>query len=117
VGSGGNNVYYDSWSNVGVEEGELITSSKALLSPNHPNPFVSVTKFAYSIPENSMVDIRVYNALGQEMATLVHEQKSAGTYNVTWNAVDENGAALPKGIYFLKLATGNLNATRKLILD
>jgi len=117
VGSGGTNVYYDSWSNTGIEEGKVVTAPKNLLGPNQPNPFVSTTRFSYAVPVGGMVGIKVYNTLGQEVATLVNEYKAAGTYDITWNSVDKNGFALPKGLYFLKLDTGSIHATRKLILE
>ena len=117
VGSGGQNVYYDSWSNTGIVENTKASTSMALLSPNRPNPFTSNTRIAYSVPVDAKVSLRIYNTLGQEVTTLVNEYKTAGSYGITWNGADNHGAPLPKGIYFLRLETGVQNATRKVIIE
>ena len=69
-----------------------------MLSQNFPNPFNPSTTFRYSIPTQSKVVIRVFDILGDEIATLIDEEKSVGTYELTWNA-----ANLPSGVYFYQL--------------
>jgi hypothetical protein len=116
VGDNGVNVYFDSWSNTGVEESE-VAAPRNLLGPSYPNPFVTMTRFSYTVPVSGMVTIRAFNTIGQHVVTLVQEHKAAGTYTVTWNGKDSDGFDLPKGIYFLKFEYGDIDATRKLILE
>lgn len=81
------------------------------LSQNYPNPFNPSTEISYQLEENSEVSLKIYNAMGQHVATLVNETKSAGNYRVTWNA--ENMAS---GIYYYRLqATGEI-ITRQMTL-
>jgi photosystem II stability/assembly factor-like uncharacterized protein len=67
------------------------------LLQNYPDPFNPTTTIRYQIPAFSKVLIRIYNVLGQEVATLVNEQKKAGTYSVEWNA-----SSAPSGVYFYR---------------
>jgi hypothetical protein len=82
-----------------------------LLTQNYPNPFNPSTKIKYSIPQSSQVTIKVFDILGNEIETLVNEDKPAGTYELTWYAEQ-----LPSGIYFYKLQAGNFIETKKMIL-
>jgi photosystem II stability/assembly factor-like uncharacterized protein len=82
-----------------------------LLSQNFPNPFNPSTKIQYSVPQSFKVRIKVYDILGNEIETLVNEEKPAGTYELTWNALN-----LPSGIYFYKIQAGSFVETRKMIL-
>lgn len=84
---------------------------KYALEDNYPNPFNPGTKIRYSIPQTSLVQIRVFNVLGREIEILVNEEKPAGTYEVAWNAID-----LPSGVYFYQMRTGKFIQTKKMIL-
>jgi hypothetical protein len=64
---------------------------------NYPNPFNPTTTIRYQIPHDGKVTVRIYNLLGQDVATLVNEQKKAGSYSVEWNA-----SGVPSGIYFYR---------------
>ncbi|HEX2868121.1 MAG TPA: T9SS type A sorting domain-containing protein [Ignavibacteriales bacterium] len=81
------------------------------LSPNYPNPFNPETILEYSLPEESFVDIRVYDALGKEISQLLSRTEKAGSYKISFN-----GSGLPSGIYFFHLKAGNFNAIRKMTL-
>ena len=88
-----------------VESSESIVS-EFYLEQNYPNPFNPSTKIKYTIPsvtlsgvEGSLVTLKVYDILGNEVTTLVNEEKSAGTYEVDFDA-----AGLSSGIYFYKLS-------------
>jgi hypothetical protein len=81
------------------------------LEQNYPNPFNPSTKIKYSIPNSEFVTLKVYDVLGNEVATLVNEEKSAGSYEVNFNA-----SQLSSGIYFYKLQTGNFAETKKMLL-
>jgi len=81
------------------------------LKQNYPNPFNPTTKIEFSIPAENNVEIKVYNILGMEVATLLNEHKQAGTHNVEFNA-----NALSSGIYFYKISSGNFSAIKKMTL-
>jgi len=81
------------------------------LYQNYPNPFNPNTTIKYQIPELSLVTVRVYNVLGNKIATLLNEEKPAGNYEVEFYA---NG--LPSGIYFYKLIAGSFVETKKMLL-
>ena len=82
-----------------------------MLSQNYPNPFNPIAKINYSIPQTSQVQIIVFDLLGNEIETLVNEEKSVGTYELTWTA-----ANLPSGVYFYQLKAGSFVQTKKMIL-
>jgi flagellar hook assembly protein FlgD len=85
---------------------------KFRLNQNYPNPFNPSTKIEYQIPlREGFVSLKVYDLLGREVATLVNEQKPAGTYTQQWNAT-----SLPSGVYFYRLQAGAFTETKKLIL-
>lgn len=81
------------------------------LSDNYPNPFNPTTVIRYAIPEYGMVTLRIYDALGREVETLVNGYQTAGRYEVT---VD--GSHLPSGVYFYRLLSRGLAMTRKMSL-
>lgn len=81
------------------------------LSQNYPNPFNPSTTIKYDIPKESFVKLKIYDILGREVKTLVKEQKSAGTYKVTFEASN-----LSSGVYFYRIQAGNFVQTKKLIL-
>jgi len=81
------------------------------LEQNYPNPFNPSTNIEYSIPEASFVELKVYDVLGNDVATLVSEEKSAGVYMVNFSADNLAG-----GIYFYTFNSGRFNVTRKMIL-
>ena len=78
---------------------------------NYPNPFNPATIIKYQIPKLSFVTLKVYDVLGSEIATLVNEEKPAGSYEVEFNA-----ASLPSGIYFYRLQAGSFVETKKMVL-
>ena len=85
------------------------------LAQNYPNPFNPRTKIKYSITQISFVTLQVYDVLGNEIATLVNEEKPAGSYEVEFDGTSAaNG--LPSGIYFYQLTAGSYSATKKMIL-
>ncbi len=81
------------------------------LAQNFPNPFNPSTSVQFSIPEAGMVSIKVFNLLGEEVATLLNEFKNAGNYNVNFNA-----ANLTSGVYIYKINAGNFSMSKKMML-
>ncbi|OIO23864.1 MAG: hypothetical protein AUJ54_00800 [Ignavibacteria bacterium CG1_02_37_35] len=85
--------------------------STYLLEQNYPNPFNPETSIRFSIPQESFVTVKVFNTLGEEVATLLNEVKTAGTYNVSFNAKN-----LTSGIYFYTIKANDFSSTKKMIL-
>jgi photosystem II stability/assembly factor-like uncharacterized protein len=85
--------------------------SKYFISQNYPNPFNPTTTIKYQIPELSFVTIKVYDVLGNEIATLVNEEKQTGSYEITWYAED-----LTSGVYFYRLQAGSFVEIKKMVL-
>lgn len=81
------------------------------LSQNYPNPFNPTTKISYTIKDAGLVELKIYDILGNEVAALVNETQSAGKYEVNFDASN-----LPSGIYFHTLTSANFIDTKKLIL-
>ncbi len=81
------------------------------LSQNYPNPFNPNTTIRYTLAKTQFVILRIYNVLGQEVKTLVHEQQTPGLKNVEFNA-----DGLPSGVYFYRLVTPSFAATKKMML-
>jgi len=86
------------------------------LSQNYPNPFNPSTQISYSIPKSSLVSIKVYNMLGQQVRTLVEDQKNAGTYNIQWNGDNDAGVKVSSGTYIYRIVTGSFVQAKKMIL-
>ncbi len=98
---------------------ELSMSSMQLaysLEQNWPNPFNPSTRITFSLPEESQVEVRVYDMLGRHVRTLVAAHTRAGTHSVTWDGTDHSGAALPGGLYLCVLQANGFTATRKMVL-
>jgi len=95
---------------VSVGEGEELPLAYSL-SQNYPNPFNPTTHFGFQIAEFGLVTLKVYNILGQEVVTLLDEERPAGRYTVTWKA-----EGLASGVYFYLLRTTGFAQTRKLVL-
>lgn len=81
------------------------------LSQNYPNPFNPTTNIKFSIPTSGNVSLKVYNTLGQEVATLLNEYKNAGTYQTDFNA-----SKLSSGMYTYTLTSGNYRISKKMML-
>jgi hypothetical protein len=111
-GSNDGLVYYRPLSQMitNVEE-KINIATRFQLEQNYPNPFNPSTTIRYAIPEASFASIKVYDVLGNEVVTLVNEEKSVGSYEVNFNS---NG--LSSGIYFYTINAGSFVETKKMIL-
>jgi hypothetical protein len=100
---------YEYEGQLGIELASQVFNYK--LEQNYPNPFNPFTTINYSIPSSSYVTLKVYDVLGNEVNTKVNEYKSAGKYEVNFNA-----SALPSGVYFYRLSVADFIQTKKMIL-
>jgi hypothetical protein len=94
----------------GIDDNPKGLSHEFLLFQNYPNPFNPITKIKYSIPQRSLVTLKVFDLLGKEIITLLNGEIMAGSYEYTFNA-----SSLPSGVYFYKLQAGNYTQTKKLV--
>ncbi len=100
---------YEFSSVTGINTNEIIKGFE--LYQNYPNPFNPATSIIYTVPKTSYVTLKIYNVLGEEIETLENTERSAGTYEIKFNAGN-----LANGIYLYKLNAGIFSATKKLIL-
>jgi hypothetical protein len=92
-------------------ETETTQPTEFILKQNFPNPFNPSTVISYQLPVSSEITLKVFDVLGNEIATLVDEYKPAGKYEVEFSA-----AALPSGVYFYQLRASDYTAVKKMIL-
>ena len=104
-------MYYNGSSGLNVNPGDNYLPKNYSLSQNCPNPFNPASKISYALPQNSFVELKVFNLLGQEIATLVNQEKPAGTYEVNFDASN-----LPSGVYIYRIKAGEYVETKKMIL-
>jgi len=88
-----------------------------VLGTNYPNPFNPETIIPYELKDDERVTLKVYNTLGQEIATLVNEKQAAGMKSVLWNAMNENGLPVTSGVYIYRLVAGDFVGAGKMILS
>jgi len=101
----------------GVEDDaiEILPTSYAL-EQNYPNPFNPTTNIQFVIPEASNVELKVYDIMGREVASLLNEEMSAGSHQVVWNGNNNFGQRAASGIYFYTIKTSNFVQTKKMVL-
>ncbi len=91
--------------------------SQFTLFQNYPNPFNPTTNIQYSVVTTQYVSLKVYDVLGNEVATLVNEEKQPGSYQVSFNTQQTtNNRQLSSGVYFYQLRASNFVQTRKMIV-
>ena len=99
----------------GTGAGNVIVSKTDLLC-NYPNPFNPTTRISYSLLQQEMVNISIYNIKGEKIKTIVNEITPAGNHQSFWNGSDNKGKSVASGIYFYKMRTGNFVNIKKMIL-
>jgi photosystem II stability/assembly factor-like uncharacterized protein len=82
-----------------------------MLFQNYPNPFNPTTTISFTVPSPSHVTLKIFNALGQDVATIVSEELAAGSYQRQWQA-----SGRPSGVYFYRLQAGSFTETKRLLL-
>ncbi len=96
-------------------ESSAIPEEFALLQ-NYPNPFNPETEIRFALPQASHVVVKIYNLLGEEILTLVDEQREAGYHKVRWDGRDKNGKLVASGVYLCQLQAGTFNEVKKMSL-
>ncbi len=111
VGTDGNGVFRSTASTTSVAEEVQTATIGFVLAQNYPNPFNPSTTIRFSLPRPGFITLKIYNLLGEEVATLVQEQCEAGEHRVQWQAHD-----LPSGVYVYRVQAGEFVQSRKLLL-
>jgi hypothetical protein len=109
--SSGKLIWWENQTPVGITNDENPVPQEYYLGQNFPNPFNLSTTISYSIPVEGFTTLNVYDVLGNEITTLVNEEKTAGEYEIKFSAF-----SLPSGLYFYTLKTGDYTNTKKMIL-
>jgi uncharacterized delta-60 repeat protein len=94
-----------------VEDRQVPVPTEYVLFQNYPNPFNPSTTIRFDLPKASLVTLKVYNLLGEEVETLVNERRPAGSYTMNWIA-----GGLAAGVYLYRLQAGEFTETRKLVI-
>ncbi len=106
----------DAWF-VDLREGYPIVPTRGKVSlDNYPNPFNPTTLIAYSLPNDSKIELRIFNIKGQLVKTLVDGKQLAGSYEMVWNGRDNNEKSVSSGIYFYKLSTKDETIMKKMLM-
>jgi len=95
---------------------EELLPDKFALHQNYPNPFNPVTTLRYDLPENSLVNIIIYDLLGRQVKTLVNQTQEAGYKSVLWNATNNYGKPVSAGVYLYQIQAGEFVQTKKMVL-
>ena len=104
-----------------VEFGNTLSKSIPLpetyaVHPNYPNPFNPITYINYDLPEMSVVNIEIFNILGQRVRTLMSGSQVAGHHRVQWNGKNNFDKALPSGVYLVKFKANHFDHHQKIML-
>jgi len=86
------------------------------LKQNFPNPFNPETKINYELSNRSMVQLKIFNSLGEEVRTLVNKEQPSGRYEVSWDGKDNNNSNVAAGVYFYQLNSNDNAQTKKMIM-
>ncbi len=86
------------------------------LQQNYPNPFNPSTTINYTVGHSGQVMLKIYDLLGRQVRSLVHENKPAGAYSVLWNGRDDTGRRAASGSYFYEIRVGEFISTKRMLL-
>ena len=93
-----------------------VMPEKFTLHQNYPNPFNPVTTLRYELPEQTHVNITIYDMLGRKVKTILNEQQSPGYKQLIWDASNDNGKPVSAGIYLYQIQAGEYISTKKMVL-
>jgi len=94
----------------------VVNPSAYSLNQNYPNPFNPSTTIGYSVPQDGLISVDIYNVVGQKIKTLYSGYQSAGSHSLVWDATNASGEAMPTGIYIYSLNGANAHVTHKMVL-
>ena len=110
------NIY---WSG-GAENLSISNLSNSLkdfrLYDNYPNPFNPITTITFSLPEDELVNITIYNMVGRKINTLLRSKQTAGFKSIQWNATNNQGQPVSAGVYLMSIQAGQFSQTKKMVL-
>ena len=113
---------FDIWANildwdipVTVRDKHLNQAGSYSLDQNYPNPFNPTTVISYLLSTVSDVELKIYNQLGQEVRTMVHERKPVGAHQIEWDGRDHAGNQVASGVYLYRLKAGSFVQSRKMV--
>ena len=86
------------------------------LEQNYPNPFNPETTIRYSLPQETKVELTIFNVLGQKITTLLSKVQVAGSHRIQWNGLDAHGRSMPSGVYIYRIKAGQFIDSRRLVL-
>jgi len=98
-------------SRVGIDNGPALFPSEFQLSQNYPNPFNAQTTIQYSLPNQSVVSIDIFDILGRKITQLSEGVQESGTHEIIWDASD-----VTSGVYFYRLTAGEYQETRRMLM-
>lgn len=113
--NGPRSLHVDAGWALGVND-ELGIPDVFALHQNYPNPFNPVTNIRFDVPEESRVQLDIYNVTGQKVATLVNGNMQPGFHSIRWNGTNEKGKQLASGMYFYRISSSKFTEVKKLIL-
>ena len=87
-----------------------------MLYQNYPNPFNPSTTIEYDLPSEAIVTLKVFNLLGEEVASLVHDRQGQGRHVVYWNGTTSAGSTCSSGVYFVRLENGSNASVKRMLL-
>ena len=93
----------------------LDLKSSKLIDQNYPNPFYTSTKIRFIVPEDSQVNLDVFDMAGRKVNSLVNDDMLKGRYEIDWNAVDKEYHDLPPGVYIGRLIIGDRDEKIKMV--
>lgn len=99
-----------------IDEVSLIRPDNFNLTQNYPNPFNPSTNIQFSLAKSEQVSLKIYDINGRMVRHLVNQSKQPGTYNVSWDGLDQYGNQLSSGIYYYSLEAGNFRDSKKMTL-
>jgi len=100
----------------GTSSPDLPELPSSLFASNYPNPFNPSTTIAYSLPNDGVIELKVFNTKGQLVKTLEEGEQTAGSYETVWSGKDQNGKRVSSGVYFYKLSTKGDTVMKRMLM-
>jgi len=101
---------------LGIDDNNNQLPLSYVLHQNYPNPFNPITTLRYDLPENSFVNITIYDILGREVRTLVNKTQEAGFKSIIWDTTNDYGKPVSTGVYLYKIQSGEFVQVKKMVM-